>query len=56
MRALMNASRKCDLCRQLRLGGSELEGVVGKTPVMWVCSDCQQMLGRRLDDDGALGG
>ena len=44
----------CTLCLEHRLRGSLLS--LQPNAMLWVCSDCQDKLARRVDDEGALGG
>ena len=50
-------AQQCGLCGGLRSNGSLLASHAGiGDPMLWVCSDCQHKLARRIDDEGALGG
>ena len=44
----------CALCVEHRLVGGRLS--LQPNAMLWVCSDCQNKLARRVDDEGALGG
>ena len=44
----------CALCLEHRLLGGLLS--LRPNAMLWVCSDCQNKLARRVDDEGALGG
>ena len=49
--------QQCALCGGLRSNGSLLASRTDTgDPMLWVCSDCQHKLARRVDDEGALGG
>ncbi len=47
----------CALCGGHQLSGSWLlSGPPGAAQMLWVCLDCQHLLARGVDADGALGG
>ena len=50
-------AQRCALCDGLRSQGSLLNSrhETGNS-MLWVCSNCQHKLARRVDDEGALGG
>jgi len=47
-------AQTCTLCLEHRLLGGLLS--LRPNAMLWVCSDCQNKLARRVDDEGALGG
>jgi len=47
--------RRCGMCRELRDEGSALAVSPDQDP-MWVCTDCQQKLLRRVNDETVKGG
>ncbi len=50
-------SHLCEVCGSHRLtGGPLLSSHDAASSMMWVCSDCQHKLARRVDDEGTLGG